>query len=291
MIKWLGTTYRFHPLFTLVILASAASGYFLEVATLFTIVLIHEMGHVAAAKSFGWKVKEIKLLPFGGVAVMDDQGKGSAFEEIVVALAGPLQNAIMIGVSFVFRKSGIWSDDWADYFLKSNMIIALFNLLPVLPLDGGKILQSAMSQWFNYYRVLMIGACTGIVSSILVIVAAFIAWGSPGIQLNVLIIGIFLLYSNIFELKHLPFVFMRFLVKRQAGLPGMLKRGMESRFIAVPEERRIMLTVRLLNRKNYHFFYVLNETGEVRGIFSEQRLLMKYFTDCKPNSAVSELFM
>lgn len=56
------------------LLISVLTGYFIETVTLFGIVFIHEMGHVVAAKSFGWRVKEVQLLPFGGVAVVEEPG-------------------------------------------------------------------------------------------------------------------------------------------------------------------------------------------------------------------------
>ena len=74
----------------------AFTGYFLEAITLFGIVLIHELGHLTAAKGFGWRVQEVQLLPFGGVLIVDELGTTSTREELIVALAGPLQHVWMI---------------------------------------------------------------------------------------------------------------------------------------------------------------------------------------------------
>ena len=71
-------------------LLSVLTGQFLELLTLFTIVLIHELGHVCAALVTGVTVKSVQLLPFGGVAVMEDHGKLTATRETGIALAGPL---------------------------------------------------------------------------------------------------------------------------------------------------------------------------------------------------------
>ena len=69
-----GVRFRLHPLFVLLLLLSAAVGRFLEIVTLFAVVLIHEIGHSAAAKAFGWKIREVMLTPFGGVVAADDDG-------------------------------------------------------------------------------------------------------------------------------------------------------------------------------------------------------------------------
>ena len=74
MIKWRGISFRLHPLFVLVMLASVVTGRFAELITLFAIVLWHELGHLFAALRYGWTVKEVKLLPFGGVLEVEDAG-------------------------------------------------------------------------------------------------------------------------------------------------------------------------------------------------------------------------
>lgn len=96
LIKIFGTAFRVHPLFSIVIFLSVLTGYFLEVVTLFAIVLLHELGHLAAAKNLGWRIQEVRLLPFGGAAVVEELGTVPAWEEIVVAAAGPLQNGFLI---------------------------------------------------------------------------------------------------------------------------------------------------------------------------------------------------
>jgi len=139
---WFGVKYRIHPLFSIVLLLSVLTGYFIEIVTLFGIVLIHELGHVAAAKGFGWRVTEVQLLPFGGVAVVEEMGSVSVWQDIAVALAGPLQNFWMMPVGWVLTAIGVLPVEWGHYFIQANLLIALFNLLPVLPLDGGKVMRA-----------------------------------------------------------------------------------------------------------------------------------------------------
>ncbi|MEB3100371.1 M50 family metallopeptidase [Ferviditalea candida] len=291
MIKLLGTTYRLHPLFLMVMAVSLLTGYFVELVTLFGIVVIHEWGHVAAARSFGWKVREIQLLPFGGVAVMDDQGQGSAWQEIVVYLAGPMQNALMIGLSLLLQQTAVWDQQWGNYFLESNLIIGLFNLSPILPLDGGKIMQSLMSLWLNYYSALMFSIWTSLISSAVVIAYALAGWHSAGIRLNLLVIGCFLLYSNWFDYRNLPYLFLRFLVKREFWLSRTIGKGAEARPIVVNGGNTVSHILRRFHRNKVHIIYVLNDKGAIQGILPEHRVISGFLSDHKPGSAVSELFM
>ena len=110
MIKFKGTVLSLHPLFVIVMLASVFTGRFLELLTLFIIVFIHELGHAAAAAAMGFKVRAIQMLPFGGVAVIEDDGRMTAMKEIIIALAGPLQNVIMIGITLACQWAG-WGDE------------------------------------------------------------------------------------------------------------------------------------------------------------------------------------
>ena len=81
-------------------------------------------------------VQSIQMLPFGGVAVIEDGGKLTAYREIVISLAGPLQNILMVGIVLLLSRFQLGDPLFLDYIIQANLLIALFNLLPVLPLDG-----------------------------------------------------------------------------------------------------------------------------------------------------------
>jgi len=288
---WFGVTYRFHPLFSIVILLSFFAGYFLETITLFGIVLIHELGHVSAAKSFGWRVREVQLLPFGGVAVMDELASVPVWQEIVVSLAGPLQNVWMMLAAYLLQWTGMATEEWCHYFIQANAFIALFNLLPILPLDGGKIMQALMSLWLPYQRTIAISCALSLLFSALMVAGSVLHlfWG--GIQLNVLMIALFLLVSNWYSYKGLSYHFMRFLINREAAQQRLMSRGALAQPIVVHGRRKVPEIVRLFMREKYHLVYVMDEQGAIRHVLPEKPLLHTYFNEAKRGSAISELFM
>ncbi|TVY11910.1 M50 family metallopeptidase [Paenibacillus cremeus] len=290
---WFGVKYRFHPLFSIVLLFSILTGYFVEVATLFGIVFIHELGHVAAAKSFGWRVKEVQLLPFGGVAVVEELAGVPAWQELAVALAGPLQNFWMVPVGWALTALGLFPPDWGGYFVQANVMIALFNLLPVLPLDGGKIMQAMISLWLPYQRTIQISAAVSLVLSGVLIAASLIHFITEkgGIQLNWLMIGLFLFYSNWYDFRGMPYHFMRFLLNRETVLKRIWLRGTMARPIVVHGRRKVSDIVRLFMRDRYHLVYVLDEQGAIRHVVPEKTLLDFYFNETKRGLSVSELLI
>ena len=113
---------------------------------LFGSVLLHELGHSLVARSQGIKVNSITLFLFGGIAAIEEESKtpGKAFQ---VAIAGP---AVSIALFLVFLLlANIMPDTSPAYMMVSdlariNLVLALFNLIPGLPLDGGQVLKAAL---------------------------------------------------------------------------------------------------------------------------------------------------
>lgn len=106
------------------------------ITSVFLIVVLHEFGHVFAAKILGHKTERVELNPLGGVAYIDMPV--NAFHEFVIAIAGPLVNVLLIPIL------GLLAKQHPLFFLVfyCNISILLFNLLPAFPMDGGRILRS-----------------------------------------------------------------------------------------------------------------------------------------------------
>ncbi|MDF2647363.1 MAG: peptidase family [Paenibacillus sp.] len=291
MIKWAGTTYRFHPLFTLIMIGSAITGYFLEAVTLFGIVLVHEMGHLAAANGFGWRVREVQLLPFGGVLVVDELGTAPTHEELIVSLAGPLQHVWMILVALLMKWVDVGASSWWDYFIEANLMIGLFNLIPVMPLDGGKVMQSLLGYLLSYHNTILYTAWISMILSLAIIVIAIIQLISGHLPLNILVIGIFLLVSNWYAYRQLPYHFFRFLIGRGNRMSQLLSRGTLAQPIVITRHRTMAETLKLFMREKYHLIYIVGETGRIQAVLPEQQLVSGYLDGKKPGSAVSDLFM
>lgn len=271
------------------LILSVFAGYFVEMITLFAIVLIHELGHVAAARSFGWHVRMVQLLPFGGVAEVDGPGAVPAREELVVALAGPLQNIWMIVLSMLMTTLGIGDPEWWSYFAEANRIIVLFNLMPVLPLDGGKVLMAAVSYVMSYHRALVFCSWLSLVlSSLLVVVAVYPAFNG-GIQLNLLVVGLFLAVSNWYGHKHIPFQYVRFLMGRESRGQVWIHSGSIASPVITQGSHFIWPIMQLFMREKYHLIYVMNEKGDIERVIPEQRLIDMYLRNKKPDGIISDL--
>ncbi|MBW7476221.1 M50 family metallopeptidase [Paenibacillus oenotherae] len=294
MIKFKGIAWSLHPLFVLIMLTSVITGYFIELLTLFAIVFVHELGHVIAARGFGWTIREVKLLPFGGVAEVEDGGSMPSREEAIVALAGPLQNVWMGMAAWTMGQLGWWSADWSEYVWRANAMIGLFNLLPILPLDGGKLMHAWFTRTFTFHQSLMWGARISLVLSggmVLVSIVPALQAEGEGIQANLLVVGLFLLITNWTYSRHVPFLFLRFLTNRGLAASKSMARGVWALPIVVSKRHSVAAILRLFKRDSYHLIVIMEDEGSILAILPEQQLVEGFLSDGKADRAVSELFM
>ncbi|WP_068615770.1 M50 family metallopeptidase [Paenibacillus tuaregi] len=279
MIKVLGIPFSVHPLFVLVMLASVFTGRFLELIALFGIVFVHELGHVAAARWLGVPVLSVMMLPFGGHAVLEDRGDFTAGKELIIALAGPFQNLVLIFVTVLLQHFGVWEGAFPVYFIECNLLIALFNLLPILPLDGGRICQALCSLSMSFHSTLVWCTRLSMVFSALVIVYAIVPWLAGGaLQLNLLLIGSFLLYTNMTDYRNVHFRFLRFLMNRDKSFSHHLIQGSLVQPIIAETAKPLDRILRLLRREKYHFIYVMNHEGQIVAVVPEQKVIASYLT-------------
>lgn len=180
-----------------------ATNIFLGVVTsllFFTSALTHEFMHSLVAKKYGIEVRKITLFLFGGVAeIFEEPNMPST--EFKIAFAGPATSLLLAGIFWIFSYlfSSIYVIDTlfalSSTLYKANFILAIFNLLPGFPLDGGRIFRSII--WYfskNLILATKIASSTGKFMAILLIVYGvyeIFAFGFFG-GLWLVLIGVFL---------------------------------------------------------------------------------------------------
>ena len=119
------------------------------VAVAFGSVLLHELGHAVVARHLGVRVAGIELHFFGGAAKMVGQPR-SAGDEIAIAAAGPAVSFALGGLGILAATLSGWQAFEVVGWL--NLIIATFNLVPALPMDGGRILRALLTRRMSFWR-------------------------------------------------------------------------------------------------------------------------------------------
>ena len=119
------------------------------VGLLFGSVVLHELGHALVARRLGVHVSGIELSFFGGAAKMVQMPR-SADHEIAIAMAGPVVSLVLagigLGLGMVFHSALLTLIGW------SNLVLAGFNLIPALPMDGGRILRALLTRRMDFVR-------------------------------------------------------------------------------------------------------------------------------------------
>jgi Zn-dependent protease len=175
---------------------------------LFACVVLHEFGHSLVAQYFGVPVREIVLLPVGGVAILS-RNITNPLHELLVAAAGPAVNvvisvalgAVAVGSSLLAGGFAAWTlpggnmapsfTTLLQWLLGANVLLVLFNLVPAFPLDGGRMLRAVLAMWVGFPRATRISSAIGQLIAIglgvvgvlsgnfvLVLVAIFIFFGA-----------------------------------------------------------------------------------------------------------------
>ncbi len=186
----------------LLLLFSLLAGFMKQSLFIIMIVLIHELGHVFFCKLFKYQVLEVKLYPFGGITKVDKLINSDINKELIISVGGVLFQllfSLLIPIFFV-----------NDFELVNfyNKIILLFNLIPIIPLDGSIILKLLMEKIFSYKLSYIISIIISLIS-LVVFVLLF-----NKLLINNLVILLFLIMKIYESIKLFPYVFNRFLLER-----------------------------------------------------------------------------
>jgi Zn-dependent protease len=130
---------------------------------LFGSVLAHELSHSLVAQQLGYRVRSITLFIFGGVAAMESEARRAA-DELFITAAGPVMSLLLAGLFFLASLGAPERTTGAllGYSAYANLALAVFNLLPGFPLDGGRILRAALwLAWHDFYRATDVATLVG----------------------------------------------------------------------------------------------------------------------------------
>ncbi len=144
----------------------------LFILVLFACVVLHEFGHALTAKRFGVSTRDITIYPIGGIASLESM-PSRPVQELQVALAGPAVNVIIAGLLWIYLKStgqipdfgviniSMTGTSFLFNLLYVNIVLAVFNLIPAFPMDGGRVLRSLLAMKMDQQKATNIAAKIG----------------------------------------------------------------------------------------------------------------------------------
>lgn len=195
-----------HPFSLLLIVLVALTGMYKEFIIVFLIIIIHELGHFILAKAFKWNIDKISIYPFGGCVKFNEKINKPIYQEFIILLAGPFfQIVLFIIINILFNNNII---NYRNYILfrSYHNTILLFNLLPIYPLDGGKLLNLICNYLFPYKK----GNKLVIYISYLLVLILIVRLKN----LNLFLIGVFLISEITIYFKRQDYLYNKFLLER-----------------------------------------------------------------------------
>ncbi|MBR3198935.1 MAG: hypothetical protein IKG27_02860 [Bacilli bacterium] len=187
--------FKIHPFYFFAAFVSVITGHFKDFLLFSLIIVVHECGHVFLALIFKWNVYEIILLPFGALTVFNEKINRPLFEEFLILIFGPI---FQIVFTFAFYNENIFN---------LSTSILFFNLLPVIPLDGSKVVNILLNRFLSFKKSHLITIYISFLTIFFVMIKAHF-------NLILMLIFIFILFKIIDEIKNHNNIFKKFLLER-----------------------------------------------------------------------------
>jgi Zn-dependent protease/CBS domain-containing protein len=235
---------------------------------LFACVVAHEFGHIFTARAFGVTTPDVVLLPIGGVARLERIPE-EPWEEFLIAIAGPLVNvAIAVVLILIAGAHANMGDLYAvesprasmiDRLTAVNLFLAVFNMIPAFPMDGGRVLRALLATRMGYVRATEIAAFVG--------QGVAFALGFVGLFYNPLLIFIAIfVYLAASAEAHL--VAIRAMSR---GVP--VSAAMMTQFATLTPEAHVEEAVQTLLRTSQTEFPVVDAAGKPIGLLGRGNLI------------------
>ena len=238
------------------------------ISLVFACVVLHELGHAAAAARYGIATPDITLLPIGGVARLDHIPE-EPWREIAIALAGP---AVNVGICLLLAAAlggiptmaeGLTVEDPRAGFLPRlfwvNAFLVLFNLIPAFPMDGGRVLRAALALRMPHAVATRVAAQVG--QGVAILLGFLGLFGAP----LLIFIALFVWLGAAGETAE------ESLRSATRGLAA--EDAMETRFEALPADADVAAAAEALLRTPQQDFPIVDGQGRLMGLLTRDAII------------------
>lgn len=230
---------------------------------------LHEWAHVITASAFGMAITQIELFPFGCAARLSCFAV-SRSKEIIVAAAGPAANMAAASAVYFINKYG-FPISVADKLIAANLALAAVNMLPAMPLDGGRIARSLFATFFGYKRATRLTSAAGIFFSAVMLAVAVFAAVKGAFNPTLFIMAFFLCLAAVKELKSAPYTLIRDFSGKRTSIEK--RKTLHINRFAAMHSQALREIMREFEAGKYNIVTVLDKNLCVIRDLSEQQIL------------------
>lgn len=236
----------------------------------YAIVTVHELFHLFAALIFKIRVGSIIVMPFGMTLRLSGNVIKNPVKESLVAIAGPLANALMLIAGRILSHFYIWAEESMFLYMNLNCIIMLINLLPVLPLDGGRISRSVLAHFFGYLTAMKIMRKCTVCIAVLMLVITLILTALIGVNISLVMISAFLIFNMIEEKKTSDLFVLKELLRSKEKL--LEQKLIQSKVISASHDAYAKKIIPKISYDSFCLIYVTYRDGSGK-LVSESELI------------------
>lgn len=246
------------------------NGYIIRYLLIFASMLIHEVAHITVAVFGKRKLVCVKILAIGLSAEIK-QMYDDCLNPLLIYISGPFINILLALICFVTNTYYFVFSDNMSFFIYANVALAIFNMLPVLPLDGGKIFREilvskiGLFKGYKYARRLSLGVTT------VVIVLGVLLLFTGIFNLSILLISVYILYYQKFDKTEESLMNIKNLLFKRSRF---LKKGIyPGRELVVLKSMHIGDIIKSMDFDRFHIVYVVDESMRLVKVVTEQDVL------------------
>lgn len=190
---------------------SLISGLFKDISVFFLIIFIHEIGHIISSMHYKWNIKKVNFTLAGGFITYEDEVDKPFKEELIIAVSGFIMQWTFFLLAFILFKNNIIPGRLYFMIKKYHLSIFFFNLIPIIPLDGSKILHTIICSLTYYKKALKISFIVSVISFI-VLFYLYLSYGKG--NFGMIIVFFFIIKKIITYLNNIPYLFNKVLLER-----------------------------------------------------------------------------
>ena len=180
-----------------------------EFLIIFFIIIVHEIGHLIMALIFKWKLDKISIYPYGGLVKFNEKINRPLREELLILISGPLVQVILFMIITIIFRFNLISFRNYNLFKTYHYTLLLFNLLPIYPLDGGRILNILANYLLPYKKGNKLVGLFSILVIFLVVISIK--------NINLVFMSILLLFEIYKYFKNQDYLYNKLLLERYLG--------------------------------------------------------------------------